>query len=99
MNMLDQTLVLYLIVGLGVAGAVYVTSNSGCGAECWFRVATALPFWPLYIPLLLARGGTAVETPPVRPPRAPDDELAAAIAQVDAELEAALGSLDGWAEG
>src|SRR5207248_5521037 len=32
-------------------------------------------------------------------PPAARDELAAAIARVDAELEAALGGLDGWAEG
>jgi hypothetical protein len=98
MTLLDQTLVLYLIVGLGVAGAVYVAGD-GAAPAAWFRVVTAIPFWPLYVPLLLARDRAEAETRPRRAPPALDDELAAIIAQVDAELEAALDSLDGWAEG
>jgi hypothetical protein len=98
MSLLGQTLVLYAIVGLGVAGAVYLTSELAARGERWFRVASAIAFWPLYVPLLLAHKRVSREPEPaqVSPPR---DELAAAIGQVDAELEAALGSLDGWAEG
>jgi hypothetical protein len=92
MSLFGQTLILYLVIGAGVAGAVYLAG----GDLRWFRVATAVPFWPLYLPLLLASGrtnaGAAAATP------TPRDELAVAIAQADAELEAALGSLDGWAE-
>jgi hypothetical protein len=95
MGFLGQTLVLYAVVGAGVAVAVY--SVGGDPRQRWFRVASAVPFWPMYIPILLA---------PVRPPAdsqchdqgEPKDEMSAAIAQVDAELEGALGSLDGWAE-
>jgi hypothetical protein len=89
MTLFGQTLVLYLVIGVAVATAVYVTGGDGR----WFRVATAVPFWPLYLPLLLT------PTRPLGEPTAPPaDELAAAIRQVDAELEAALNSLDGWAE-
>ncbi len=93
MSLFGQTLVLYLVIGVGVAGAVYLAG----GAGRWFRVATAVPFWPLYLPLLLTPGRAGADGPPPAPP-SPSDELATAIAQVDAELEAALGSLDGWAE-
>jgi hypothetical protein len=99
MSLLDQTLVLYVVVGVAVAAAVYLTSDGAAGVERWFRVATAIPFWPLYVPLLLARGAASSETKPPAPLAAPRDALASIIGQVDAELETALGSLDGWAEG
>src|SRR4051794_4986837 len=95
MGLLGSTLVMYFLVGVAVAGAVYLAEGERRLWERAFRVLTAVPFWPLYLPGLLARGGvevTETATPIVK------DEMAAAIAQVDAELEAALGSLDGWAE-
>jgi hypothetical protein len=98
MSLFGQTLVLYLVIGAGVAGAVYLAEPAGRGPGRWFVVATAVAFWPLYLPLLLAPRRTGAGSPAVAPPAARDD-LAAAIAQVDAELEAALGGLDGWAEG
>jgi hypothetical protein len=93
MSLFGQTLILYLVIGAGVAGAVYLAVPGGRGPGRWFRVATAVPFWPLYLPVLLAAN-------PGRPSPAlpPHDELALAISQVDAELEGALESLDGWAE-
>ncbi len=96
MDMLGQTLLMYFIVGIAVAVAVYLADAAKSGAERGFRVATAIPFWPLYLPLLLTRAQPAVEERAPPAPRA--DEMTAAIAQVDAELDAALGSLDGWAE-
>jgi hypothetical protein len=93
MSLFGQTLVLYLVIGVGVAGAVYLAG----GPSRWFRVATAVPFWPLYLPVLLTRTRTGpIETSVPAP--SPQDDLAAAIARVDNELAAALGSLDGWAE-
>ena len=89
MSLFGQTLSLYLVIGAGVAGAVFLTG----GAGRWFRVLTAVPFWPLYLPLLLTAGRRGADGA-----AALQDDLAIAIAQADAELEAALGSLDGWAE-
>jgi len=97
MSLFGQTLVLYLVIGAGVAGAVYLAADAGRRPGRWFLVATAVPFWPLYLPLLLASRRRDAGGPPATPPPS-HDGLAAAIGQVDAELEAALGSLDGWAE-
>jgi hypothetical protein len=93
MSLFGQTLVLYLVIGIAVAGAVYLTARAGRGSGRWFPVATAVLFWPLYLPLLLASVRTETAGPAI-----PQDELTAAIGQVDAELAAALGGLDGWAE-
>ncbi len=90
---LGTTAVLYLLIGVGVAVAVAARGGGG-GAELAFRALAAVPFWPLFVPLLLS--GTRAETSAEA--AAPRDELAAAIAQADDELAAAMGSLDGWAE-
>jgi hypothetical protein len=99
MSLFSQTLVLYLVVGVGVAGAVYLSAGAGQRAEQWLRVALAWAFWPIFLPVLLTRK-EPTEIPAPRParPAGPVDDMTAAIDQVDAELEAALGSLDGWAE-
>jgi hypothetical protein len=94
---LGPTLLIYVLIGLGVAVAVYVTGNTREPAERWFAMLTAIPFWPVYIPLLLTRAATPGPEP--APSSPPQDEMAAAIRQVDAELQAALDGLDGWAEG
>jgi hypothetical protein len=86
------------VIGVGVAGAVYLSEGVRGSSDGWFRVVSAVPFWPLYLPMLLARAGGAVQEPAERKEPPPPDEMTAAIGQVDAELEAALGSLDGWAE-
>ncbi len=97
MSLFGQTLVLYLVVGSGVAGAVYLTQGTGRIPARWFLVATAVLFWPLYLPVLLSSGrmgaGESSDAPSL-----PPDEPTTAIRQVDAELAAALGSLDGWVE-
>lgn len=95
MSLFGQTLVLYLVVGAGVAGAVYLSQRAGGVPARGFLVATAVLFWPLYLPVLLSYRGTGTGGSADAPP---PDELTAAIRQVDAELGAALGSLDGWAE-
>jgi hypothetical protein len=59
-------------------------------------MAGACLFWPLFLPLLLS---VRSSQPAVsEPPAVPRDDLAAAIDQVERELDAALASLDGWAE-
>jgi hypothetical protein len=95
MSFIGQSLVLYLLPGVGVAGAVYLFGRGRRPAERWLAVALAMPFWPFYLPLLLSARGLAIsESVKTGTPR---DEMAAAIDQVDTELEAALASLDGWA--
>src|SRR2546423_1411579 len=97
MSLFGQTLILYLVVGAGVAGAVSLTDRAGRRPARWFLVATAVLFWPLYLPVLLSSAQTEAVQSPDGPP-APQDDLSAAIREVNAELEAALGGLDGWAE-
>ena len=116
MTLLDSTMVLYLVVGVGVAAAVYLSGSSASRSQTgvwerdalweqdaglWLRMAMAIPFWPLYLPILLSAPKSCAEAPegcPSQPSLVPKDDMSAAIAQVDAELEAALNSLDGWAE-
>ena len=93
---LGETLVFYCVVGLAVALAVFLRHDTGRRREEVFRLATAIVFWPLYLPILLAR--LPVQSDRREHVAEPPDEMARAIAQVDAELDAALSSLDGWAE-
>ena len=92
MNMLGPTVVLYAVVGAGVAAAVYLSPGMVSGRRV--NVLLAIPFWPLYLPLLLARPRTDV-TPGTD--SLPDDKMTAAILQVDGELSTVLSTLDGWA--
>jgi len=98
---LGQLLMLHLMAGAGagVAGAVYLTARRRTYAALWFQVVSALLFWPMYLPVLLSRQATTTGDPETGdiPPAAADD-LGRIIAQVDSELDHALGSLDGWAE-
>lgn len=94
----SATIVFYLLFGVGVGVAAHLASDSLSRGEEAFRIATAILFWPLYLPQLLER------TPPLREhaaspaePNAPAD-LSAAIEQAEVELHNALTSLDGWAE-
>jgi hypothetical protein len=96
MSLFGQTLVLYLVIGVGVAIAV-CASDRGGRTRNGFLITSAVPFWPLYLPLLLTPIGRDAQLTPDSTSE-PADEFATAIAQVDAELDAALGSLDGWAE-
>jgi hypothetical protein len=95
MDLLNSSLVLYLMMGAGVGLAVYLADGADTRTERWFRVVTAVPFWPLYVPMLLRAAGPAAASSEAEPL----DEMTARIAQVDCELQAALGSLRGWAEG
>ncbi|HTU20909.1 MAG TPA: hypothetical protein VMG10_22850 [Gemmataceae bacterium] len=88
MNLLGPTLVLYLLVGLGVAVALYLSDPPRPSGERWLRLATAVPFWPFYLPILLAR--------PTSLPTAPEDDLARTLAVVERELDAAQATLEEW---
>jgi ElaB/YqjD/DUF883 family membrane-anchored ribosome-binding protein len=93
----EQTLILYLVIGCGVAVAVYLATGTRPGPERGFQVGAAVFFWPLFLPLLLSRP-TAPATEPNPAPQSQPDEMASLIAQVEEELEGALQSLGGWAE-
>jgi hypothetical protein len=86
MNLLGPTLILYLLVGVAVAVALYLSDSPRPGGERLLRVATALAFWPFYLPILLAR--------PASTETNAGDELERAIAVVERELDTALASLD-----
>jgi hypothetical protein len=91
------TTIFYLVIGAGVATAVFLAEEGRSPAGRGLRAATATIFWPLFLPILLAG-------PRPQPASAgsgadePRDELTEAIARVEAELDAAFSSLDGWAE-
>lgn len=92
----NETLAFYLVVGIAVAVAHLASErHRGIGRQ-WLSAVASLLFWPLYLPLVLRSAGSAAEQPVEDQPR--QDELAAAIGQVERELDAALGGLDGWAE-
>jgi hypothetical protein len=96
---LSTTIVFYCLFGAGVAAAVAVTGVRGSDSGWLFRVVTAFVFWPLYVPVILKREQSS-PSPVSFPGRSPvvDDPLTEAISQVERELDAAIQSLDGWAE-
>jgi hypothetical protein len=97
---LGALLLLHLMAGAGVAGAVYLSGRSRHAGVRFLQVATAFVFWPLYLPILLAATTTQKSSAgPKDQASAGTDELGSVIGQVNAELDGALDSLDGWAEG
>jgi hypothetical protein len=93
---LSESLLFYLLIGAGVAVAVWTADAHRATGPRSFRAATAVLFWPVYLPILLTPGRLEVQAAP--PAKGPSDELATCIAGVERELDAALASLDGWAE-
>jgi hypothetical protein len=88
MNLLASTLVLYLLIGLGIVVALYLSDPPRPPGERLLRLCTALPFWPFYLPILLAR--------PSSEPVAGENELERTHAVVEGELEAARSTLVEW---
>src|SRR5262245_10568989 len=97
---LTETIIFYLFFGCGIAAAVALARDGGGRRERLFRTVSSLLFRPLYLPTLLDRPGRPAppQESPSAPAANPADSFARAIAQVEAELETALDSLDGWAE-
>lgn len=98
-----ETILFYLLIGAGVAGAILLSEERVGNRERSFRAATALLFWPLYLPLLLSNQNSLQDDSSPLAVTAADeqqasDDITVAIEQVESELDAALGSLDGWAE-
>jgi hypothetical protein len=95
---LEQLLLLHLMAGVGVAVGVYLSAPSRHRAARWSQTLAAVIFWPLFLPLLLSNRRQEEGESKGQPAPGSPDELDRAIAQVDAELETALQSLDGWGE-
>jgi len=97
---LTETIIFYLLFGAGISAAIALDRRQATPADRLFRTITAVFFWPLYLPILLnrpSRHESSTVTPQAAS-AAPPDVYATTITRVDAELEAALDSLDGWAE-
>lgn len=91
------TMIFYHLIGAGVAVAVFLAEPKQHRLPVLFRTATAVIFWPLYLPILLA-GPRFESKPEITPSPSDDDAMSQAISQVESELETALASLDGWVE-
>src|SRR5688572_6030568 len=98
--LLVETAIFYLLLGAAVGVAVYLRREDARGIGSAFNTMSACLFWPLFVPMLLAAPPDASTNEPhngeSNEPHL--DGLSAAIAQVEAELDAALEGLDGWAE-
>lgn len=101
---LATTMLFYLTAGAAVAVAILLRHDASAPGHRAFQAATAVVFWPLYLPLLLhprphGRRETAANTLPVnQAPTAAHQELERTIAQVEAELDGAVNTLDGWSD-
>lgn len=94
--MILLTAAFYLLVGAATAVAILVRREGGGPGERAFLAATAVVFWPVHLPVLLA---TAPAASAARAPRSADerDAMGRAIAGVQRGLVAAFADLDGWA--
>ena len=95
---LATTLLFYGVIGAAVAVAVYLSFEAVEKRQRWLAALTAVAFWPLYLPLLLRPAAPPPEPTADQAQPPPRDALAAAIEQVEAELDLALQSLDGWSD-
>lgn len=102
---LTTTLLFYLLFGVAVAAAVHLVLDAATDRERWFRTLTAVFFWPLYLPAVLQRsadpsGALALDSAALSSfsSARPRDATSEAINQVEAELDLALGSLNGWSD-
>jgi hypothetical protein len=91
---LTETILFYLLIGVSVAVATWMASTDA--RQRYFHTATAVLFWPLYLPILLTPNDRR-QTRAVESPTPPTDELSHRIVAVERELDAAFTSLDGWA--
>ena len=91
------TMIFYHMIGFGVSTAVFLSDSRQGRLLPVFRLVTAVVFWPLYVPILLS-GSRPQAHQEVAPSLSDRDAMFQAISQVEAELETALASLDGWVE-
>lgn len=99
---LGMTICFYLLIGIAVTAALWLSRDASAGASDVFQILSAPFFWPIYLPLLLVRRTEQLNDPQGSPLVAGSstdvDTMTLAIEQVERELDAALQSLDGWAE-
>ncbi|MCX7422878.1 MAG: hypothetical protein NT013_25530 [Planctomycetia bacterium] len=93
------TAIFYGLIGTSVAMATWLSDQEPRRGEQWFRIFTALLFWPVYLPLLLqpkaielSESLTATSSTTV------PDEFTQMIEQVENELTLALADLPCWAD-
>ena len=91
-----ETLLFYAVIGLAVAAGRWLVERPATSAWLLLFVPATVLFWPLFLPLLLARRPDDDPTAPSSLP--PHDDLARAIDQVENELNTALAELDGGPE-
>jgi hypothetical protein len=97
--LLVETAIFYLLIGGAVAVATYVRGRTTDESTLLLQATAACLFWPLFVPMLLApTTNESQEQPRSITQNEQQDSLAAAISQVETELDAALEGLDGWAE-
>lgn len=97
--LLLETAIFYLLLGITIAIAVYLRGDVKTPLGMAFELLAVCAFWPLFIPMLLASEKHGENQRAVRKPaNEQEDSLSTAITQVEAELDAALDGLDGWAE-
>jgi hypothetical protein len=97
--LLVETAIFYLLIGAAVAVATYVRGSAIDEYTLLLQAVAACLFWPLFVPMLLAPTTSASpEQSRSTDQGKQQDSLAAAISQVEIELDAALEGLDGWAE-
>ena len=98
--LLVETAIFYLLLGATVAVAVFLRERGSGRIALGLQMAAACLFWPLFVPALLApvKGEEAKREESPGAVIEKQDSLAAAIQQVETELDLALDGLDGWAE-
>jgi hypothetical protein len=100
MSLLLETAIFYGLIGCGVAVAIYLRGKEQTSIAIMMTCAAAVAFWPLFIPMLLASNDDGDNQAMRKVASAAEeiDSMTSAINQVEAELDAALDGLDGWAE-
>ena len=98
--LLIETAIFYFLLGAAIAVAVYVRASGDARIALGLQMLGACLFWPLFVPMLLSPTASDASATSKKPDPNPveRDSLAAAITQVETELDAALNGLDGWAE-
>jgi chromosome segregation ATPase len=98
--LLVETAIFYLLLGAAVAAAEYLRVAGDARLALGLQLVGACLFWPLFLPMLLSPVANDMNAATKKPEPNPGerDGLAAAISQVETELDAALNGLDGWAE-